>query len=212
MRLCDHAEDNQRVAKCHRDPAIEFPLLLLPAVFPVELGLMAQQSPAEPAAEVRIKSSKDGTQQPALFYVPPGAAATDRGSPVPLLVFLHSWSNDYKTTGGVAEALGECRRRGCGVSVARFPRSERPPRGMRFRSGGGRRAGQRQLCETAGACWTRSVSTCWGVRGADTWRWWMAEERAPEDVGGSVGMGADRRSGCLVLSSPKRLSSQVTSR
>lgn len=88
------------------------PLLLLAAVFPVEPGLMAQQSPAEPAAEIRIKSSKDGTQQPALFYIPPGAAATDRGSRVPLLVFLHSWSNDYKTTTGVAEALGECRRRG----------------------------------------------------------------------------------------------------
>jgi pimeloyl-ACP methyl ester carboxylesterase len=73
---------------------------------------MAQQPPAEPAADVRFKSSKDGTQQPALLYLPPGAAIADRGAPVPLLVFLHSWSNDYKTTGGVAEALGECRRRG----------------------------------------------------------------------------------------------------
>jgi dipeptidyl aminopeptidase/acylaminoacyl peptidase len=76
------------------------------------LGLMAQQSPAEPAAEVRIKSSRDGAQQPALLYVPPGAVAKDKGSRVPLLVLLHSWSTDYKTTGGVAEALGECRRRG----------------------------------------------------------------------------------------------------
>jgi len=92
--------------------ATAFSLLLLSAVFPVELGLIAQPSPVKPAAEVRIKSTKDGTQQPALLYVPPGAAATDRGSRVPLLVFLHSWSNDYKTTGGVAEALGECRHRG----------------------------------------------------------------------------------------------------
>ncbi len=88
------------------------PLLLLSAVFQVGLGLKAQPSPAEPVGEVRITSSKDGTQQPALLYVPRGAAGTDKGSRVPLLVFLHSWSTDYKSTGGVAEAVGECRRRG----------------------------------------------------------------------------------------------------
>ena len=88
------------------------PLLLLPVVFLVGPRLMAQQSPAEPAAEVRIKSSKDGAQQPALLYVPPGAVAKDKRTRVPLLVFLHSWSTNYKTTGGLAEALGECRRRG----------------------------------------------------------------------------------------------------
>jgi dipeptidyl aminopeptidase/acylaminoacyl peptidase len=87
-------------------------LLLFAAVAAVVPGLMAQPSPAEPGAEVRIKSSRDGALQPAILYVPPGAAAADRGARVPLLVFLHSWSNDYKTTGGVAEASGECRRRG----------------------------------------------------------------------------------------------------
>jgi pimeloyl-ACP methyl ester carboxylesterase len=95
-----------------RVPGAVFPRLLLAAVFSVELGLMAQRPPAEPVPEAQIKSSKDGAQQPALFYVPPGALATDKGARVPLLVFLHSWSTDYKTTGGVAEAVGECRRRG----------------------------------------------------------------------------------------------------
>jgi len=88
------------------------PLLLVAAIFALELRLPAQQSPAESPAEVRITSSRDGTQQAAALFVPPGAAASDRGSRVPLLVYLHSWSTDYKTTGGVAEALRECRRRG----------------------------------------------------------------------------------------------------
>jgi acetyl esterase/lipase len=89
-----------------------FASLVLLAALPAGPRLMAQQPPADSGADVRIESSKDGTQQPALLYIPPGAAAADRGARIPLLVFLHSWSTDYKTTGGVAEAVGECRRRG----------------------------------------------------------------------------------------------------
>jgi len=41
--------------------------------------------------EVKIKSSLDGSLQPAIFYRP-----EERAKPVPLLVILHSWSGNYK--------------------------------------------------------------------------------------------------------------------
>src|SRR5882724_8315779 len=62
----------------------------------------------------KITSSKDASQQPALFYAPPGQQRT------PLLVFLHSWSTDYKTAGGWDEVLDESRRRGWVVIVPNF--------------------------------------------------------------------------------------------
>ncbi len=48
-------------------------------------------TPAWPAEirEVAFKSTADGSQQPALFYSPPGS------EPVPLLVGLHTWSYNY---------------------------------------------------------------------------------------------------------------------
>jgi dipeptidyl aminopeptidase/acylaminoacyl peptidase len=61
------------------------------------------------AAEVTIRSTKDGTQQPALLEVP---AAAKTGSPVPLLVHLHSWSADYKNSGLMSEAQQGARDRG----------------------------------------------------------------------------------------------------
>ncbi len=42
--------------------------------------------------EIRYKSDADGTEQSALFYAP------ESKTPVPLLVSLHTWSNDYKQT------------------------------------------------------------------------------------------------------------------
>ena len=41
--------------------------------------------------EVRIKSSIDGSSQPAFFF-----SATAKDKPSPLLVALHTWSGDYK--------------------------------------------------------------------------------------------------------------------
>ena len=52
---------------------------------------------AEPVP-VEIKSSKDGTRQPALWQAP-----TKDGEPVPLLVVLHTWSTDYTLKNPVAE-------------------------------------------------------------------------------------------------------------
>src|SRR5262245_47641614 len=69
----------------------------------------AQQTAIDPSLDTTIVSSKDGSRQAAIFYIPPGAAVSDNGPPVPLVVFLHSWSNDYKTSG---PALEESKRRG----------------------------------------------------------------------------------------------------
>jgi len=59
-----------------------------------------------PADEVRIPSSRDGVQQPALLYVPPG------DGPAPMLVCLHSWSSTYRTAEYQADILEGCRKRG----------------------------------------------------------------------------------------------------
>jgi pimeloyl-ACP methyl ester carboxylesterase len=69
----------------------------------------ARQPAIDPSLDIVIVSSKDASSQRAIFYVPPGGAATAPGSKVPLVVFLHSWSTDYKTVG---PALEESRRRG----------------------------------------------------------------------------------------------------
>jgi dienelactone hydrolase len=45
---------------------------------------------------VTVTSSKDGTPQKAVFYVPEGAAVSRAGEPVPLLVALHTWSGGYE--------------------------------------------------------------------------------------------------------------------
>ena len=48
------------------------------------------------ASEVRIRSSIDGTEEPAVLYIPPDAVRGGTRA-APLLVCLHSWSTDYKT-------------------------------------------------------------------------------------------------------------------
>lgn len=64
-------------------------------------------NPATPAGEealkkeaelytVSITSSKDGVTQKAIFYCPPEAATGTGGPPVPLLVWLHTWSGGYE--------------------------------------------------------------------------------------------------------------------
>lgn len=58
----------------------------------------AEAEASKGAAErqtVEVISSRDGAAQKAIFYCPPEAAAGADGSPVPLLVWLHTWSGDY---------------------------------------------------------------------------------------------------------------------
>ena len=67
-------------------------------------ALAAQREPAiDPSLDIAIVSSKDASAQRAIFWAPPG---TEKA---PLVVFLHSWSTDYKTVG---PALEETRKRG----------------------------------------------------------------------------------------------------
>jgi len=49
---------------------------------------------------VTIKSSMDGSEQKALFYVPPEGAPDQKGAPVPLLVQLHTWGGKYDQSKG----------------------------------------------------------------------------------------------------------------
>jgi len=60
---------------------------------------------------VVIKSSADGSDQPALFYVPP-AGRTGGSEAVPLLVSLHTWSTNYERYDSYGSTLAGCRKRG----------------------------------------------------------------------------------------------------
>jgi poly(3-hydroxybutyrate) depolymerase len=66
-------------------------------------GLLAAAAPVE----VSIPSSRDGAEQHAMLMLPESAAA-----PVPLLVHLHSWSADYKSSGEMEVAVREVQQRG----------------------------------------------------------------------------------------------------
>ena len=50
--------------------------------------------------DIRFTSSLDGTQQPAMFYVPPGAEKGG-GTPYPLAMTVHSWSIGYSEDYGI---------------------------------------------------------------------------------------------------------------
>ncbi len=87
----------------------------IPTVLILIASATATAQPTEPAQDVTIISSKDGSEQHALFFSPRNATAR-----APLLVYLHSWSTDYKTAGGWDEALDESRRRGWAVIAPNF--------------------------------------------------------------------------------------------
>ena len=66
--------------------------LITAVLIPVSFA-RADDKPSLPGlTEVKITSSLDQTPQPSLYWAPD--SATDQ--PTPLLVFLHSWSGDYK--------------------------------------------------------------------------------------------------------------------
>jgi len=48
------------------------------------------------AHSVEVRSSKDGAPQRVIWWRPETAAKTASGAPVPLLVFLHSWSGGFE--------------------------------------------------------------------------------------------------------------------
>lgn len=80
--------------------------LFFATAFFAAAGLAAAQADFAPAQDIAIASTKDGAQQRALYYAPGGE------TPVPLLVHLHSWSSDYKSSESLKEALREAAARG----------------------------------------------------------------------------------------------------
>ena len=59
--------------------------------------------------EVRIRSTADGSLQPAFFHLP---TARRPGEKVPLVVFLHTWSCAYTTLDPAAWGINEAEKRG----------------------------------------------------------------------------------------------------
>ncbi|MBQ5794889.1 MAG: alpha/beta fold hydrolase [Kiritimatiellae bacterium] len=77
--------------------------------------------------EVRIRSSADGTEQPAYFHLPPKAVEAD--GKVPMLVMLHSWSYGYKAKNPASWAATECCRRGWAFLYPHFRGPNKTPQG-----------------------------------------------------------------------------------
>jgi dipeptidyl aminopeptidase/acylaminoacyl peptidase len=75
-------------------------------MFRVAISLFAAAA-ALHAAEATIRSSSDGALQRAILVAPQPAS-----EPAPLLVHLHSWSADYKSSGAMDEAMREAQTRG----------------------------------------------------------------------------------------------------
>lgn len=79
------------------------PILLLSGC----LSLVAQ-TPSSDIKTVNIRSTLDGSGQPALFYAPPKESPNRA---LPLVVHLHSWSAHYDKSTGLEDALAECKER-----------------------------------------------------------------------------------------------------
>lgn len=74
---------------------------LLPLFTVATLAVAAGAAPAQRNRELEqltttVVSSRDGSAQKAMFYVPPQAALDGKGDPTPLLVALHTWSGGYE--------------------------------------------------------------------------------------------------------------------
>ena len=68
---------------------------------------------AAEVTEIKIKSSLNGTEQKALYWAAPESAK----KAAPLLVWLHSWSGNYKQKNG---CLAECEKRGWSLILPDF--------------------------------------------------------------------------------------------
>ncbi len=74
-------------------------------------------------AGIQIKSSADGTLQPARWFAPVDA----KDAPVPLLVLLHTWSGDCRQDGFAQEALAACAQRRWALVQPNFRGPNRNP-------------------------------------------------------------------------------------
>jgi len=73
-------------------------LFFLFCLFPLSGFSQADDAWPPEVKEISYLSAADNTRQPGLFYAPP------TNKPQPLLVALHTWSNDYKQPGSIPYA------------------------------------------------------------------------------------------------------------
>lgn len=77
--------------------------------------------------DILVKSTADGSMQPAAFYFPP--KAREAGGKVPMLVALHSWSYGYENKNPASWAANECGRRGWAMLYPHFRGPNKTPQG-----------------------------------------------------------------------------------
>ena len=75
---------------------------------------------ATTAWDINIFSSKDGSTQLAMFWVP-SQSCISGGEPVPLLVALHTWQGTYKQDNGL---LAEASKTWLGGDIATLSRTQ----------------------------------------------------------------------------------------
>ena len=84
-------------------------------------------APAAKLADIKIKSSADGSMQPARWYSATPLAQNET-LPRPLLVMLHTWSSDYKQGGLSTEAFNQCVKRNWAYIHPNFRGPNRTPK------------------------------------------------------------------------------------
>lgn len=77
--------------------------------------------------DVAVKSSVDGSMQPASFYFPPSWREGD--GKIPMLVTLHSWSYGYTKKDPASWAASECASRGWAMLYPHFRGPNKTPQG-----------------------------------------------------------------------------------
>jgi poly(3-hydroxybutyrate) depolymerase len=97
-----------------RDQTSNFLKLLLIAIcftYPLtSQQTFAQQTLVPTLTDIKIKSSVDGSMQPARWFSA-APLAQNETLPRPLLVMLHTWSGNYKQGGLSTEAFNQCKKR-----------------------------------------------------------------------------------------------------
>ena len=90
--------------------------------------IMASAKPTEPDPSwekilVQVKSTLDGTLQPCYFWVPEAA----KTNAVPLIVGLHTWSHDYRSTSHYVAVLSYAQKRGWAMVGPNFRGPNKTP-------------------------------------------------------------------------------------
>ncbi len=102
------------------------------------------EDPLPMLEKISVTSSLDKTPQTSLLWAPESA----REQPTPLLIWLHSWSADYRQEASL-EYQKQAVRRGMDFVVAQFSRTQQTPRGMWIEIGTDRHHRCDELCRTA---------------------------------------------------------------